>query len=261
LTPDRTRAGIALAAILVVTLVPSSIGQVAAIALGALLGLRLCRQQAAPVTGQLAFPVSPRAAIAALGTFALLLVVPPAIATAWPNQGLALFDALYRSGALVFGGGHVVLPLLQAQLVRPGWMDNQTFLAGYGVAQAVPGPLFTFAAYLGAAVRPWPNGVLGGGIALAGLFLPGLLLVYGMLPFWDRLRQHRSAQAAMRGTNAAVVGILGAALYTPVWTSAVLDAADFALALAGFLLLVVWKAPPWIVVVLLALAGLAETLL
>jgi chromate transporter len=168
-----------------------------------------------------------------------------------------LFSAFYRSGALVFGGGHVVLPLLKEQVVGPGWTDMQSFLSGYGVAQAVPGPLFTFAAYLGAVVHPWPNGILGASIALAAIFLPGLLLVYGVLPFWDDLRQRPLAQAAMRGANAAVVGVLGAALYNPVWTSAVVQPTDFALALAGFMLLTVWRAPPWIVVALLATAGAA----
>ncbi|WP_349507562.1 chromate transporter, partial [Agrobacterium pusense] len=160
-----------------------------------------------------------------------------------------------RSGALVFGGGHVVLPLLQAEVVNPGWMTNDTFLAGYGAAQAVPGPLFTFAAYLGAVVGPAPNGLLGASICLIAVFLPGFLLLLGALPFWDSFRKRPTAQAAMRGANAAVIGILGAALYSPVWTSAVLNPYDFALALTGFILLVVWKAPPWIVVVLLAAGG------
>jgi chromate transporter len=148
-----------------------------------------------------------------------------------------------------------VLPLLQAQVVAPGWVSNEAFLAGYGLAQAVPGPLFTFAAYLGAVMGPAPNGLAGAAIALVALFLPGMLLVYGMLPFWDPMRTRPAAQAAMRGTNAAVVGILGAALYNPVWSSAVFTPRDFALALAGLLLLTVWKMPPWIVVVLLAGAG------
>jgi chromate transporter len=160
-----------------------------------------------------------------------------------------------RSGALVFGGGHVVLPLLQAQVVTPGWVSNESFLAGYGFAQAVPGPLFTFAAYLGAVVGPTPNGLAGAGVALIGVFLPGLLLVYGMLPFWGALRLRPAAQAAMRGANAAVVGILGVGLYSPVWTGTVVAPPDFALALAGFLLLTVWKVPPWIVVALFAAAG------
>ncbi len=164
---------------------------------------------------------------------------------------MRLFDAFYRSGALVFGGGHVVLPLLQAEVVTPGWVSNADFLAGYGMAQAVPGPLFTFAAYLGA-IGPAPNGLAGAAIALVALSLPGLLLIYGMLPFWDALRMRPTAQAAMRGTNAAVVGILGAAALQPgLDQRAVLTPRDFAVALAGFLLLTVWKVPPWIVVVLL----------
>jgi chromate transporter len=255
LTPDRVRAGIALAAIAVVVISGGSLGQIAAIALGAFAGLRFCRGEGAPLTGHLSFPVSRRSGAAALFLFAALFLIPPVFARAAGHQGIALFDAFYRSGALVFGGGHVVLPLLQAEVVAPGWVTNEAFLAGYGVAQAVPGPLFTFAAYLGAVMGPAPNNVTGAAIALVAIFLPGLLLVYGMLPFWDTLRSRQSAQAAMRGANAAVVGILGAALYSPVWTSAVLTPRDFALALGGFLLLTVWKAPPWIVVVLLAAAS------
>ncbi|MCB1425300.1 MAG: chromate transporter, partial [Notoacmeibacter sp.] len=146
-------------------------------------------------------------------------------ASGW--QGLALFDAFYRAGALVFGGGHVVLPLLEAEVVAPGWVSESTFLAGYGAAQAVPGPLFTFAAYLGAVASPAPSGVAGAAIALAAIFLPGFLLLLGMLPFWDRFRAMPAAQAAMRGANAAVVGILAAALHDPVWTSAILSPGDF----------------------------------
>nr|WP_312862648.1 chromate efflux transporter [Rhizobium sp. BK313] len=255
LTPDRTRAGIALGAVAIVVIFTGSFGQVAAIAIGALAGLWLCRAGSAPISGHLSFPVSRRSGGVALVSFVALLVVPPIVVSASGSQGLALFDAFYRSGAFVFGGGHVVLPLLQAQVVTPGWVSNEAFLTGYGVAQAVPGPLFTFAAYLGAVMGPPPNETVGAVIALVALALPGLLLVYGMLPFWDGLRSRPIAQAAMRGANAAVVGILGAALYNPVWTSAVLTPHDFALALAGFLLLAVWKTPPWIVVVLLALSG------
>ncbi len=255
LAPDRARAGIALAAVAIVVSFAGSFGQIAAIALGACAGLWLCRGEAAPVSGQLDFPVTRLGGGIALALFAALLLIAPAIATTSGSQGLALVTAFYRSGALVFGGGHVVLPLLQAQVVTPGWVGNEAFLAGYGLAQAVPGPLFTFAAYLGAVMGPPPNGLAGAAIALVALLLPGMLLVYGMLPFWDALRTRPTAQAAMRGTNAAVVGILGAALYSPVWTSAVLTPRDFALALAGFLLLTVWKTPPWIVVALLATAG------
>ena len=256
LTPDRERAAIALAAVAIVVFIGGSFGQIGAIALGALAGLRLCRGDGgSAATGQLGFSVPRQHGIAALGLFAVLFLVTPLVAAKTGSQGLALFDAFYRCGALVFGGGHVVLPLLQAEVVTPGWVSNADFLAGYGMAQAVPGPLFTFAAYLGAVSGPSPNGLAGAMIALLALSLPGLLLVYGMLPFWDALRLRPTAQAAMRGTNAAVVGILGAALYNPVWTSAVLSPRDFAVALAGFLLLTVWKLEPWIVVALLALAG------
>jgi len=261
LTPDRTRAGIALAAIAIVVLFAGSSGQIAAIALGAGAGFWLCRGGDAPASGQLNFSVTRRAGIIALVLFTALFLIPPLAVAATGSQALALFDAFYRSGALVFGGGHVVLPLLQAEVVTPGWVSNEAFLAGYGLAQAVPGPLFTFAAYLGAVTGPAPNGVAGSAIALIALALPGLLLVYGMLPFWDGLRIRPAAQAAMRGTNAAVVGILSAALYNPVWTSAVQTPRDFALALAGFLLLTVWKLPPWVVVVLLAVAGIVSRLL
>ncbi|MFG1282113.1 chromate efflux transporter [Xanthobacter autotrophicus] len=261
LTPDRARAGIALAALALVVFAGSALGQVAAIALGALAGLVLCAE-AAPARGDvpgpepaLAVPLSRRTGALLLALFAGLLVVPPVIAAASGIQGLALFDAFYRSGALVFGGGHVVLPLLQAEVVAPGWVSASTFLAGYGLAQAVPGPLFTFAAYLGAAMGPEPNGIAGAAIALGAIFLPGLLLVTGVLPFWDQLRRRTRAQAAMRGANAAVVGLIGAALYSPVFTGAVFDAPDFVAAVAGFLLLTVWRVPPLAVVVLLAWAG------
>jgi chromate transporter len=255
LTPDRPRAGIALAALAVVALFPGSFAQIGAIVLGALAGLWLCRAEASPASGRLGFPVTRTAGIIALVLFAALLLLMPLATAATASHGLAVFDAFYRSGALVFGGGHVVLPLLQAEVVTPGWVSNEAFLAGYGLAQAVPGPLFTFAAYLGAVMNTPPNGLAGAAIALFALLLPGMLLVYGMLPFWDTFRNRPSAQAAMRGTNAAVVGILGAALYNPVWTSAVTGPPDFALALLGFLLLTVWKWPCWSVVALLAIAG------
>jgi chromate transporter len=256
LTPDRMRAGIALAAIAIVVGVGGSLGQVAAIALGAIAGLRFCGGESAALFGHLAFPVSRRRGAVSLLLFGFLLVVPPLLASATGHQWLSLFDAFYRSGALVFGGGHVVLPLLQAETVAPGWVTNENFLAGYGLAQAVPGPLFTFAAYLGAVMGPTPNGFLGAAIALFAIFLPGLLLVYGMLPYWDELRKHPSAQAVMRGANASVVGILGAALYSPVWTSAVLTPRDFFCAVTGFLLLTMWKLPSWMVVLLLAATGM-----
>jgi chromate transporter len=255
LTPDRERVAIALVAVAIVVFVGGSIGQISAIVLGAIAGLRLCRADGPAPTGALSLSVSHRSGMVALALFAILFVITPLLAARTGSQGLALFDAFYRSGSLVFGGGHVVLPLLQAETVTPGWVSNADFLAGYGVAQAMPGPLFTFAAYLGAVMGPPPNGLAGATIALVALSLPGLLLVYGMLPFWDMLRLRPTAQAAMRGTNAAVVGILGAAFYSPVWASAVLAPRDFVVALTGFLLLTVWKLAPWIVVVLLATAG------
>jgi chromate transporter len=259
LAPDRQRAGIALAALALVVALAGSFAQIAAIGLGALAGLALCRSGGAPTEGALRFPVSRANGAAALCLFVALLAVPPLLSGG--RQGVALFDAFYRSGALVFGGGHVVLPLLQAEVVAPGWVTNEAFLTGYGLAQAMPGPLFAFAAYLGAAMTSAPNGVAGAAIALVALFLPGLLLVYGVSPFWDGLRTRPAAQAAMRGANAAVVGILGAAFYQPVWTSAVFGEVDFALAAGGFLLLTVWKLPPWSVVALLAGAGAASGLL
>lgn len=258
LTPDRERASIALVAVLIVVFAAGSFGQIAAIIMGGLAGLILCRGAGAPTTGHLTFAVPKRIGLVSLALFFLLLVLLPL--AAGTAQGVAILDSFYRAGSLVFGGGHVVLPLLQAEVVPPGWVSEDAFLAGYGAAQAVPGPLFTFAAYLGAIMGPEPNGVAGAAIGVAGIFLPGFLLLIGALPFWDAFRSRPVAQAAMRGANAAVVGILGAALYDPVWTSAVLGPYDFALALSGFVLLTVWKAPPWVVVLLLAIGGMALAL-
>ncbi|PZU82394.1 MAG: chromate transporter [Shinella sp.] len=261
LTPDRERAGIALAAVLIVVFSATAVSQIGAIALGGIAGLILCRNDIAATTGHLSFRVSRRFGTACLVAFLLLLALLPVIASTAGSQGFSLFDAFYRAGSLVFGGGHVVLPLLQTEVVDRGWVSAGDFLAGYGAAQAVPGPLFTFAAYLGAVSGPAPNGFLGAAIALVAIFLPGFLLLLGALPFWDQFRRRPLAQAAMRGANAAVVGILGAALYSPVWTSAILEPRDFALALTGFILLVVWKTPPWIVVALLATGGVGLALL
>ena len=189
----------------------------------------------------------------ALALFALLLAGLPVLAGL--GQGFALADSFYRAGSLVFGGGHVVLPLLQEETVTPGWVSEDVFLAGYGAAQAVPGPLFTFAAWLGTVMGPKPNGVAGAAIALLALFLPGFLILIAAVPFWDRFRRKAWAQSAMLGANAAVVGILGAALYSPVFTSAIGGIPDFALALTCFVALVAWKAPPWAVVLLVAAGG------
>lgn len=252
LAPDGTRAAIAFLALALVLLWPGAAGQVLAILFGAAAGLFVCRDGAPASVGQLSVPVSRRSGAVALLLALTLLLLLPLAATIADGRALALLDAFYRSGALVFGGGHVVLPLLEASVVGPGWVGSADFLAGYGLAQAVPGPLFTFAAYLGAVA----DGVAGSAIGLVAIFLPGLLLVYGALPYWDVLRTLPKAQAAMRGANAAVVGVLGAALYTPVWTSSVATPLDFVLAVGGFLLLTLWKMPPWTVVVCLALLGL-----
>jgi chromate transporter len=197
----------------------------------------------------------------ALLSFFILLLILPLIATVSSWQAVALFEAFYRAGALVFGGGHVVLPLLEASVVETGWVSAGSFLAGYGAAQAVPGPLFTFAAYLGAVVAPEPNGILGAVICLIAIFLPGMLLLVGILPFWNDLHKIRGAQAVMAGANASVVGILASALYHPVWTSAVHIPPDFAAALVAFVLLTVWKVSPWKVVLLTALGGIGLSLL
>jgi chromate transporter len=191
-----------------------------------------------------------------LAAFFVLLLGLPVLRSLTGSATIALFEAFYRSGALVFGGGHVVLPLLREAFVTPGWVSDDAFLAGYGAAQAVPGPLFTFAAYLGTVVNTATPGVVGAALGLIGIFLPGVLVLLGTLPFWDGLRKRAGAQAMMRGVNAAVVGLLGAALYNPVWTSAVKTPGDFGIALVGFVLLTVWRAPPLLVVVVSALGGI-----
>lgn len=255
LCPDRRRAAIALAALLTVVLIGGPLGQVFAILIGALVGMLLCRFPGASATREWHFPVSRRIGrMAALG-FVGLLIGLPLLAWAAPFPLLAMLDAFYRAGALVFGGGHVVLPLLEAEVVQSGWVTANDFLAGYGAAQAVPGPLFTFAAYLGAVMAPVGQPLFGAALALVMIFLSGLLLLVAVLPHWDGFRRQERAQALMRGANAAVVGILGAALYQPVWTGAILGTHEFALALTGFLLLSVWQLPAWAVVVTLAAGG------
>lgn len=257
LCPDRTRAGIALAAVVALNLLPGSVGMMGAIAAGALAGLVLCRAEGAPARAGFTTRITRRTGLAALIVLACLLAVLPLLAQ-W-DQGFALADRFFRAGSLVFGGGHVVLPLLEAETVASGWIGPDAFLAGYGLAQAVPGPLFTFAAWLGALMAVPPNGIAGAVIALLALFLPGFLILTAALPFWDRLRRQPRAQAAMQGANAAVVGILGLALYDPVFVSAVTGRADFALALTCFLALTLWKAPSWAVVLLAAGAGVFWT--
>jgi chromate transporter len=259
LAPDRGRATLAVAAAVLVLAVPSSFGQIAAIVMGAVIGVVLFRGAQQDDHVRLPHPVSRTVAIVAILAFFALLAALPLIAAAMPDHSLQLFDAFYRSGSLVFGGGHVVLPLLQAAVVPPGWVSNDAFLAGYGAAQAVPGPLFTFSAYLGTVMGPSPNGWEGALLCLVAMFLPAFLLVIGPLPFWDALRQRPTAQAALRGVNATVVGLLLAALYRPVWTSGITNAGDFALGVAAFLLLLMWKTPPWLVVVFCAIGGAALT--
>ena len=260
LCPDRERASIAMVAALIILFSASAIAQIGDILLGGIAGLWLCRGAPPTATGHIVMPVSRTAGVVALAVFFVLLVGLPILQSLriWP--GVALFDDFYRSGALVFGGGHVVLPLLREAFVTPGWVSDDAFLAGYGAAQAVPGPLFTFAAYLGAVVRPSPHGIAGAALGLFGIFLPGMLILLGTLPFWDEFRKRAGAQAMMRGVNAAVVGLLGAALYNPVWTSSVKTPGDFGIALLGFVLLTVWRAPPLLVVVVSALAGIALAL-
>jgi chromate transporter len=257
LAPDRQRASIAAVAALIILLSASSLAQIAALALGGVAGFWLCQSAPSLSAGHFSVPVSRAAGLVALVAFFLLLVGLPLLRMLTPSDGIALTEAFYRSGALVFGGGHVVLPLLREAFVTPGWVSDDVFLAGYGAAQAVPGPLFTFGAYLGTVVKVSPHGIAGAALGLVSIFAPGLLILVGTLPFWESFRRRADAQAIMRGVNAAVVGLLGAALYDPVWTSAVHSPADFAIALLGFVLLAVWRTPPLIVVLVSAGAGIA----
>jgi chromate transporter len=254
LCPDRTRASIATAALFATLVAPWSIAPLAVIVAGGLAGLFMCKASVEAISDVRLCLVSRGAGLACLAAYLALLAVAflPA-----PPSALALFDAFYRSGALVFGGGHVVLPLLHNAVAAPGWVPDSVFLAGYGAAQALPGPLFTFAAFLGAVASIPPHGTAGAAIALLAIFIPGMLCFVGALPFWSALSADPGARAAMLGTNAAVVGLLGAALYNPIWTSAVLGPVDFAIAATGFVLLATWRAPALVVVALSALAGVA----
>jgi chromate transporter len=255
LAPDRERATLAVVAAVLVLAGPSGWSQVGAIVLGGIVGVILLRSSTPIESISLPHPVSRTIGTLALALFLVLLIGLPLLAAAIPSQSLRLFEAFYRAGSLVFGGGHVVLPLLQASVVPPGWVSNDAFLAGYGAAQAVPGPLFTFAAYLGAVMRPEPNGWIGATLCLIAVFLPSFLLVIGTLPFWDEFRRYPSAQAGLAGINAAVVGLLLAALYNPVWTAGITSAVDFALGIIAFLLLFMWRTPPWLVVIISAIGG------
>jgi chromate transporter len=242
-------------AAVVVVAARTAAAQILVIAAAGLAGWWLFRGAGAAAVTAMRVPIGKGIAIGALAIFFGLLVGLPLARQMVPGHALAVFDSFYRVGSLVFGGGHVVLPLLQAEVVPPGWVTNEEFLAGYGAAQAVPGPLFTFAAYLGAVMHQPPNGWRGAGLALVAVFLPSYLLIVGALPFWELLRGRTSFQAALAGINAAVVGLLLAALYDPVWRSAIKDPADFALALVAFGLLMFWRLAPWLVVAISAAGG------
>ena len=261
LCPDRQRATLAIAATLIVFAWPTGWGQISAIALGALVGLRYLQPVTLHQPENTRFMVSKATAVTAWVLFFGLLFALPVSVHLTGNQALATFDSFYRTGSLVFGGGHIVLPLLRNEVVLSGWVDDGVFLAGYGAAQAVPGPLFTFAAYLGSVMSVAPNGFAGGLLSLIAIFLPAFLLIVGALPFWDALRHKTHMQSALRGVSAAVVGLLLAALYDPVWTSSIRSTGDMALALVSFGLLMFWKWSPLQVVVLAAIGGAVKALL
>lgn len=251
LTPDLKRMAMALIATAIVLLLPTTCGQIGAIVMGGVAGYFLLKNDKEQPHIEIPVRISRKFAGLCLAFFFVLLALLPLLAHIFANQMSALFDIFYRAGALVFGGGHVVLPLLQNGVVPSGWMTNDQFLAGYGVAQAVPGPLFSFSAYLGAVMGGWAGAVL----CLVAIFLPSFLLVFGALPFWEDLRAFKSVQSSLRGVNAAVVGILLAAFYNPVWMTGMTSWVDVAVGGVAFLLLFVMKAPPWFIVALCALAG------
>ena len=252
LCPDRRRASIAGVAALIILSSPSSIAQLGTIVMGGIAGLIYCKSASSASRGSLGAPVSRRVGIISLSLFVIVLIALRALSSF--SHSIELFYAFYSSGALVFGGGHVVLPLLRNAFVAPGWVSEDEFLAGYGAAQAVPGPLFTFAAYLGA--RTASNGWIGAVLGTIGIFLPGMLVLLGALPFWEQLRIQPRAQAIMQGVNAAVVGLLAAALCDLLRINAVKSSADVACVFGGFILLVVWHAPPFLIVVLGVCAGM-----
>ncbi len=261
LCPDRPRITIALLAAITILLWPVAVVQILILVVGGLIGWRFLHSNDVSKPSILPLAIPRQLGVASLIVVFTLLIALPILRLIFPIQALALFDTFFRVGSLVFGGGHVVLPLLQREVVPAGWVTNDQFLTGYAAAQAVPGPLFTFSAFLGAVSKPAPNGWLGALIALVAIFLPSFLLVIGILPFWNRLRSIEAFQAALRGISAAVVGILLAALYQPIWVSAIHAPIDFALSLLAFGLLVIWKVPPWVVVVLSALIGAGISML
>ncbi len=257
LTPNRSTKTIALFALIGTLSWKSSFSQISVILLAAIIGLFLYKSTSEQDKERASFPISKRVSIICLSAFVGLLVLLPVIREVTGSYWIAFFESFYRSGSFVFGGGHVVLPLLEQQFVATGWMVEEVFLAGYGAAQAVPGPLFTFASYLGAAMNGWVGGV----VATIAIFLPAFLLIVGILPFWDNVRNQPKIRGAVIGVNAAVVGILMSALYFPVWTSSILSTTDFALAALLFSMLAFWKCPPWIVVASGAIGGMLMTVL
>jgi len=257
LTPDLKRKAIGLFALVCTLLWQTAYTQVGIILLSALFGYLLYRQHKENEEARIHFPVSRGFGLICLTLFFGLLILLPILREVTSLNWIAMFDSFYRSGSLVFGGGHVVLPLLEREFVPTGWLSKEAFLAGYGAAQAVPGPLFTFAAYLGAILNGWQGGL----VAAVAIFLPAFLLILGTLPFWDALRRNPKIKGALMGVNAAVVGILIAAFYHPIWTSSILAPLDFAFAAILFSMLVYWKLPPWVIVLTGAIGGSIITLL
>lgn len=257
LCTDGARVTIALLSACAVLVLPTAWAQLGVIALAGVTGLSVFRPTIKAPPASLQFPAGNLTASLFLLLFFALLIALPTLAAASTSQWPAFLDTFYRAGALVFGGGHVVLPLLQAEVVPNGWVSNDTFLAGYGAAQAVPGPLFTFSAFLGGSMNNGSTRLLSAGLCLVAVFMPSFLLVFGVIPFWDRLRTNHHVQAALAGVNAAVVGLLLAALYDPVWTNAIFGPGDFALALGALVALTAWKLPPWLVVMAGGFAGWA----
>lgn len=245
LTPDKKRVTLAIIVASITLLWQTVFSQVLVIVAAGIIGVWMYRKSALPEISNFSVPISRIFAVVCLVTFIGLLIALPLLRQIIDNGWLSLFDSFYRSGSLVFGGGHVVLPLVEREVVPTGWVSQADFLAGYGAVQAVPGPLFTFAAYLGAMTR----GVMGAIVATLAIFLPAFLLIIGTLPFWNSLRRSPQVQGALIGINAAVVGILLAALYNPLWTTAIMAPADFALVSILFIMLVFWKLPPWVVVI------------
>ncbi|QPC47423.1 chromate efflux transporter [Mangrovibacillus cuniculi] len=256
LAPDRERMTIAALAAITTLLIPSAIGQIGIIVVAGVIGFALYRNQKVQEGVDLALSIKKSTGVIALTIFFALLVILPILRTVFDSVYVAIFDTFYRVGSIVFGGGHVVLPMLEREVVPVGWMSDSTFLAGYGAAQAVPGPLFTLSSYLGAIMEGIPGALL----ATAAMFLPSFLLIIGVLPFWNSIRKKPTFTAALMGVNAAVVGILLAALYDPIFTSSVIEVWDFVIVIVAYVALQSWKVPAWLVVLLTAVAGWIVTL-